>query len=103
MATFVALYSTPDDVEGFEEHYRTTHLPLVESWPGVTGVTITRFAATPRGTPAPYYLMAQAHWPTDEEMAAALRSDAGAEAARDAKSMTDQFGVTLTMMLGAGF
>ena len=101
MATFVAVYTTPEDVEGFEEHYRATHLPLVESWPGVTGVTITRFAATPRGTPAPYYLMAQAHWPTDEEMAAALRSEAGMAAANDAKTMTDRFGVALEMMLGA--
>ena len=103
MAKFVALYSRPEDIEGFEEHYRNTHLPIAQSWPGVTRFTVTRFAATPRGTEPDYYLMAEAEWPTDEEMAAALRSESGVAAARDAKAMAEQFGVVPKMMLGADF
>ncbi|MPZ73429.1 MAG: EthD family reductase [Nitriliruptorales bacterium] len=103
MARFVALYPKPDDVEAFDEYYRTTHLPIAKSWPGMTAYTVTRFSATPRGTEAPYYLMAVAEWQTDEEMAAALRSDAGVASARDAKMMASQFGVTPTMMLGDVF
>lgn len=103
MATFTALYSTPDDVDGFDEHYRSTHLPIIESWPGVRTVRVTRFVSTPRGTPAPYHLMAEIDFTTDEEMAAALRSPAGADSARDAKTMAERFGVTATMLLGTPF
>ena len=103
MAKFVALYSRPDDIEGFEEHYRTTHLPIAQSWPGVTRFSVTRFSATPRGTEPAFHLMFEAEWATDEEMAAALRSEAGMAAARDAMAMAETFGVTPTMMLGADF
>lgn len=103
MAKFVALYTAPDDVEGFEEHYRSTHLPLAEAWPGVTATRVTRFSGTPRGTEAPFHLMFEAEWATDEEMAAALRSEAGMAAAKDAMQMAKDFGVTPTMMLGGDF
>lgn len=103
MATFVALYPTPEDVEGFDAYYRETHLPIVQRYPGVQAVRVTRFSSTPRGTPAAYHLMAEAEFATDEEMAAALRSEAGMESARDAKAMGERFGVTPTMLLGAAF
>ena len=103
MATFVSLYPKPDDVEGWEEHYRSTHIPIVQRWPGVQSVRITRFSSTPRGTQAPYYLMAQVDFASDEEMAAALRSEAGVESARDARAMAERFGSTPTMLLGAEF
>ena len=103
MATFVSLYPKPDDVEGWEEHYRSVHIPIVERWPGVQSVRVTRFSSTPRGADAPYYLMAQVDFASDEEMAAALRSDAGVESARDAKAMAEQFGTTPTMLLGGDF
>ena len=103
MATFVALYEKPDDVEGFEEHYRNTHLPIAQSWPGVTATRTTRFSSTPRGGEAPFYLMFEADWETDEEMAAALRSDAGMAAAKDAMAIKEKFGVGPTMLLGSQF
>lgn len=103
MARFVALYTKPDDVEAFDEHYRTTHLPLAQAWPGVQAIRVTRFAATPRGTEPDHYLMFEAEFATDEEMAAALRSDAGTAAARDAMGMKERFGVVPTMMLGGDF
>ena len=100
MARFVALYSPPDDVEGFEEHFCTTHLPIAQQWPGVQSTTTTRFTGTPRGVDAPFHLMFVAEWATDEEMAAALRSDSGAAAAKDARAMAERFGTTPTMLLG---
>ena len=103
MARFVALYAKPDDVAGFEEHYRTTHLPIAQSWPGVQATRVTRFAATPRGTDPDFYLMFEAEFATDEEMAAALRSDAGMAAARDAMTIKERFGVAVTMLLGGEF
>ena len=103
MAKFVALYEKPEDVEGFDEHYRNTHLPIAESWPGVTSTRTTRFSSTPRGGEPPFYLMFEAEWATDEEMAAALRSDAGMAAAKDAMAIKEQFGVGPAMLLGGDF
>lgn len=103
MATFVALYPVPDDPEAWEEHYRTTHMPIVQRWPGVQSVRLTRFSSTPRGTAPAFHVMAQIDFATDEEMAAALRSDAGAEAARDAMGMAQTYGSTPTMLLGGDF
>jgi uncharacterized protein (TIGR02118 family) len=103
MATFVALYEKPADVEGFDEHYRTTHLPIAQSWPGVKNIRVVRFSSTPRGTESAHYLMFSAEWDTDEEMAAALRSDAGMAAAKDAMGIAEKFGVTPTMQLGSDF
>ncbi|MDP9406083.1 MAG: EthD family reductase [Actinomycetota bacterium] len=103
MARFVALYERPDDVDGFEEHYRTTHLPLAQAWPGVRETRVTRFTGTPRGSAPAYYLQFEAEFDSDEEMAAALRSDAGMAAAKDAMAMAQRFGVTPVMLLGGEF
>jgi uncharacterized protein (TIGR02118 family) len=103
VATFVALYPEPEDVEGFEEHYRAVHIDILRRWPGVQSATVTRFTATPRGTAAPFRLMAVVTFASDEEMAAALRSEGGAESARDAKAMAERFGVVPTMLLGETF
>ncbi len=100
MARFVALYSTPDDPEGFEEHYRSTHVPLVQQWPGVISVSTTRFSGTPRGTDSPFHLMAVIDFASDEEMAAAMRSEAGMATARDAMAMAKDYGTTPTLLLG---
>ena len=103
MARFVALYPPPGDPDGFDEHYRSTHLPLAEAWPGVQSITVTRFAGTPRGTAPDYHLMFNAEFATDEEMAAALRSEAGSAAAQDARLMSEQFGVAPIMLVGGEF
>ncbi len=103
MAKFVALYEKPEDTDGFNEHFRTTHMPIVQSWPGVQSVRVSTFSGTPRRQPPAFHLMLEAEFATDEEMAAALRSESGMEAARDAKAMAQKFGSTPTMLLGADF
>ncbi len=103
MAKFVALYEKPDDVEGWEEHFRTTHIPIVQSWPGVTSVRVSRFTATPRRQPPAFHVMLEAEFATDEEMAAALRSESGMASAQDAMAMAERFGVSPTMLLGEDF
>lgn len=103
MAKFVSVYEKPENVEGFEEHFRSTHLPIVQSWPGVQSVTVSRFTATPRRQPPAFHLMLVAEFATDEEMAASLRSESGMASAQDAKAMAEQFGVAPTMLLGEDF
>lgn len=103
MAKFVALYEKPDDVEGFDEHYRSKHIPIVESWPGVQSVKVTRFSSNPRGQAPAFHVMVEAEFASDEEMAAALRSETGMASAKDAMAMAEQFGVSPTMLLGGDF
>lgn len=44
MVTLTALYRTPDDPAGFEEHYEHVHTPLIEKVPGLRKMQITRFS-----------------------------------------------------------
>jgi uncharacterized protein (TIGR02118 family) len=100
MASFVALYTKPEDVEGFEAYYRTQHLPLVSDWPGVTTTRTTRWVGTPRGTEPAYHLMFEAEFASDEALGEALGSDGMRAAGRDAAQMCKQFGIEATMLLG---
>ena len=99
-ASFVALYPRPDDADGFEAHFAAVHLPIVQRYPGVRSVSVTRLTGTPRGGPPDYHLLLVAEFASDEEMGAALRSDAGVESARDARAMKQRFGVAPVLLLG---
>lgn len=103
MATFTALWSTPADVEAFDEYYRSVHMPTVADWPGVQSTSVTRVSGTPRGTAAPYHVVTVVSFASVEDLQTALRSDAGMATAKDAMGMTKQFGVELTMLLGDDF
>ncbi len=100
MASFFALYPAPDDVEGFERHYREVHLPLIEAVDGVTEVRTTRATGTPRGADPPYHLVFEAVFASDEALQAALRGEAFREAGRDAAAMAERFGMRPVMLLG---
>lgn len=103
MATFVSMYPKPEDAEGFDAYFRETHLPIVQQWPGVQDIRITKMTSTPRGTEPDFYLLVEATFASDEEMAAALRSESGSESARDARNMAEKFGVKPSMALGGSF
>ena len=103
MTSFVALFTRADDVEGFEAHYRDTHLPLVAQWPNVSETRVTRMTGTPRGTEPAYQIMAEIRFTSAEGMAEALRSEAMRAAGKDAMEMCQRFGCKATMLLGAEF
>jgi uncharacterized protein (TIGR02118 family) len=102
VATLVVLFSRPDDVEGFDEHYRTTHKPLAEAVPG-SSWSFTRMTGTPGGGDPAYYLMAVGTFPSNEELQAGMRSDEMRETGRDAAQMVQRFGIELTMLIGSDF
>ena len=85
MPRFVALFSTPDDAAAFDAHYRDVHLPIVRRWPNLRDVRLARTAGVPGGPPPPY-LMAEMVFDTQADLDEALRSDAGAESARDLRN-----------------
>jgi uncharacterized protein (TIGR02118 family) len=98
---FVALWSKPEDVEGFERHYREVHMRITARWPGVRSSTVTRFTGSLSGADAPYHLMFVATLDSEADLAAMLKSEAVAESGRDAREMIRRYGVKVTMLTGA--
>jgi uncharacterized protein (TIGR02118 family) len=100
MFRFIALYANPTDPEGFEEHFRSNHVPILERWPDTRDIAVTRVTGTPRGGDAPYHLVAAVTFDSRDAFMAAMGTDAGKESAQDARSMAEQFGVEVTMLVG---
>ena len=89
----VALYSQPEDPAAFDAHYRDVHGPIVNRYPKMLGMRLTK-ADGVGGRPAAFYLMAEMRFATRAELDEALASDAGRESARDLRNFA-QAGVTL--------
>ncbi len=102
MASMIVLYTKPDDVAGFEAHYREAHLPLVAAVPDVTGTTVTRITGTPRG-PAPYYLATEIRFGASETLSAALRTEEMMAVSKDAMALCQRYGTEATILLGEDF
>ena len=93
MPRLIALYATPDDPAAFDAHYGDIHTPIVERYPNLRALRVTR----PRGVAgqaAPWHLMAEMVFDSEDDLRAALASDAGRESARDLRNFA-QAGVTL--------
>lgn len=101
MPRFIALWTRADDLEGFERHYRETHMPLVQEWPGLRSAGVTRLTGSPLdgGEPA-YHFVFQA---VVDDLDALLDSDAFATAAADAAEMMERYGTKATLLTGAEF
>ena len=89
----VALYSQPEDPAAFDAHYRDVHGPIVNGYPNMLGMRLTK-ADGVGGRPATFYLMAEMQFATRADLDEALASDAGRESARDLRNFA-QAGVTL--------
>ena len=93
MPRLIALYKAPPDPEAFDAHYRDVHVPILNRYPKLRDVKLSSPEGV-AGQPAPYYLMAEMVFDTDEDLQAALASDAGRESAKDLRSFA-QSGVSL--------
>jgi uncharacterized protein (TIGR02118 family) len=93
MPRLIALYNAPADPEAFDAHYRDVHVPILNRYPNLRDVRLSSPEGV-AGQPPPYYLMAEMVFDTDEDLAAALASDAGRESAKDLRNFA-QSGVTL--------
>lgn len=100
MFTFTALYSRPQDADGFVAEYRSDHLPIVQRWPNVRDSQTVVFDGTPRGGDPAYLVAFTARFDSAEDRMAALTSDAGGEAAQHARMLVEKYGIDVTMMLG---
>jgi uncharacterized protein (TIGR02118 family) len=93
MPRLIALYAAPADPEAFDAHYRDVHVPILNRYPKLRDVRLTSPEGV-AGQPAPWYLMAEMVFDTDENLEAALSSEAGRESAKDLRNFA-QSGVTL--------
>lgn len=86
MFKLIALYKKPDDVDAFLKHYYEVHMPLVAKTPGLLRTVINRVDGTPMGTEAPYFLIAEMHYPDRATFNAAMRSEENRAAGKDLMS-----------------
>jgi uncharacterized protein (TIGR02118 family) len=93
MPRLIALYDQPDDHEAFDTHYREVHAPLVERYPKLRSLRLTKLDGA-GGRPAPYYLMAEMIFDSYQDLTDAVGSAPSAESARDLRNFA-QAGVTV--------
>jgi uncharacterized protein (TIGR02118 family) len=92
----IALYATPEDPAAFDTHYRGVHAPIVNRYPGLRDLRLTR-ADGVAGRPPAFYLMAEMAFDSRADLDAALASEAGVESGRDLRNFAGA-GVTLLVV-----
>jgi uncharacterized protein (TIGR02118 family) len=77
----MVIYPRPTDVEAFDKTYIEDHLPMAaRKIPGKTKFLTTRVIGTPSGEAAPYYRIAELHFPSMEALQTAAASQGAQEA-----------------------
>jgi uncharacterized protein (TIGR02118 family) len=92
-ARLLVLYSPPDDPAAFDAHYRDVHTPIVQRYPGLRDLRLTRPSGVAGRDPA-FYLVAEMGFDSRAELEAALASDAGRESGLDLRNFASA-GVTM--------
>lgn len=84
----VVIYPSPKDVEAFEKAYRNEHVPMaVEKLSGKVKFVATKVLGSPAGT-APFYRIAEVHFPSMEDLQACAASEGGKETMAHAVSIS---------------
>ena len=99
MVRVTALYGHPENLEAFEEHYVSTHTPLVLNIPNLQRFDRGKVIATPDGSEPPYYRVADIWFESMEQMQSGLGSPEGQEATQDLQNLATG-GVTLLISEG---
>ena len=77
MVKGTALFGHPQDLDAFEEHYASTHVPLVRKIPNLRRFEAAKVVATPDGGDPPYHRIGELYFEDVEQMQAGLSSDEG--------------------------
>ena len=93
MVRLIALYRQPPDPEAFDAHYRDVHAPLVQAYPGLVGMTVTKLGGLGGQDPV-FYQMSEMRFASRADLDAALASDPGRQSGRDLRNFA-QAGVEL--------
>ena len=89
-AKILVLYPYPKDVDQFERLYTTEHAPMVtpKTFKGITKFVATKVNGTPDGSKAPFYRIAELHFPSLAVLQAAASSASGQQAVAHAVSIS---------------
>lgn len=71
------LYGQPTDAQAFEDYYFNTHLGIASTIPNVKRVETAKAAATPDGSPLPYYRTAEMWFDDLETLQVSMGSPEG--------------------------
>lgn len=83
MVKLVVGYGTPDDPAAFDEHYASTHVPLVQKIPNLRRFEPGKVLGTPDGSTAPFYFLAELWFDSAQDLEAAMGSPEGQAAGAD--------------------
>lgn len=99
----VILWSRPDDLEGFEDHYRSVHVPIVERYPAVLRMEVTRLVDAPFGGEVPHYLVVTIECSNEQDLETLVESEAFRESGADAREIGKRFGARVTILRGEDY
>jgi uncharacterized protein (TIGR02118 family) len=77
MVKGTALFGHPQDLDAFEEHYASTHVPLVRKISNLRRFEAANVVAAPDGSEPPYHRIGELYFEDVEQMQAGLSSDEG--------------------------
>jgi len=89
-AKLVVLYPAPRDVNTFEQAYTQDHVPMVtpQNFKGIRKFVASKIVGTADGSPAPFYRIAELHFPSMEILQAAAASSSAQQAVAHAVSIS---------------
>jgi|SRR5262245_2129774 len=89
-AKLVVLYPSPRDVQTFERAYTQDHAPMVtpQTFKGIKRFVATKIVGTADGSPAPFYRVAELHFPSMDVLKAAAASAPAQKAVAHAISIS---------------
>jgi uncharacterized protein (TIGR02118 family) len=96
MYKLIAFFTKPDNVEEFDKHYDEVHAPLMGQVPGLQKMVVSRNLRAFTGD-APYYLIAEMHFPDKDTFKQAMGSEENKVAGKDVMSFA---GKLVTMVHG---
>jgi len=89
MVKLVVGYGAPENPAAFDEHYASTHVPLVHKIPNLRRFERGKILGTPDGSPAPFYFLAELWFDSVDELQAAMGSAEGEAAGADVATFAD--------------
>jgi uncharacterized protein (TIGR02118 family) len=76
----IVAYPMPTDVDTFEKRYNEEHIPMAaEKLAGKTKLVASKILSMADGSPAPFYRIAEVHFPSAEVLGACAESEGGKE------------------------
>lgn len=76
----IVAYPTPKDIDAFEARYNEEHIPMAaEKLPGKTKLVASKILSMADGSQAPFYRIAEVHFPSAEALQACAESEGGQE------------------------